>query len=102
MELLWKLAPFADNYDMWIALAFCYLPIIPCMILGYLASKSGSLVKQGTGGFGYYKWVKSDKNVPFVKTGWFQFGIVWLVLGSIFFWALLWPDYHDVWFILDK
>jgi hypothetical protein len=87
-----------NNFDMWIAIAFCYLPIIPFLILGYLSSKSGSWVKQATGGIGYYKWVKSDKNVPFTKTGWFQFAMVWLLLGSIFFFGFLWPDHHDVWF----
>lgn len=94
---MYKLAPFADNYDMWIALAICYLPIIALIIMAYKASTSGSLVKKPTNQKGGYEWVKSDINVPFVKTGWFQFAIVWLILGSIFFWLILWPDHNDIW-----
>jgi hypothetical protein len=86
-----------NNYDMWIALAFCYLPIIALLIMAYKASKSGSLVKEPINSRGGYKWVKSDVNVPFVKTGWFQLAIVWFVLGSVFFWLILWPDHHDIW-----
>lgn len=103
MELLWKLAPFADNYDMWIAIAFCYLPIIPLLIIAYISHKSKSQVKVRDLNTPHgIKWVPSDKNVPFHKIAWFQFALVWLLLGSIFFFGLLWPDYHDVWFILDK
>ena len=103
MELLWKLAPFAENYDMWIGLAFCYLPSLIWFYLGWKASRSGSMVKVQKPGApkGITEWVKSDENVPLVKTGFFQFGLVWILLGSIFFWGMLWPDFHDVWFILD-
>jgi uncharacterized phage-associated protein len=82
---------------MWIALAFCYLPVIPMLYMAYKASKSGSLVKQPLGFNNGYKWVKSDANIPFVKTGWFQFAIIWLILGSFFFWVILWPDHYDIW-----
>lgn len=102
---MYKLAPLAENFDMWIAIAFCYLPIIPLLILAYISSRSGSMVKQHQPGTPewQYTWVKSDINVPIVKTGWFQFAIVWLVFGSLFFWVALWPDHHDVWFIItDK
>lgn len=100
---MYKLAPFSDNYDMWIALAFCYLPIIPLMILAYISHKSKSKIKVRdlTTPHGI-KWIPSDENVPFHKIAWFQFAIVWFVLGSIFFWLLLWPDYQDVWFIITE
>lgn len=103
MSLLLKLAPFADNYDMYIAIAFCYLPAFIFFYLGWRASRSGSIVKVQKPGaaIGVTEWVKSDENVPILKTGMFQFGLVWVLLGSIFFWAILWPDYYDVWFILD-
>lgn len=102
---MYKLAPLADNFDMWIAIAFCYLPIIPLLILAYISSKSGSMVKKHKPGTPpwQYVWEKSDKNIPFVNNAWFHFAIVWLILGSIFFWVALWPDHHDVWFIItDK
>ena len=58
------------------------------------------MVKQQKPGLpNVYEWVKSDQNVPFVKTAQFIFGLLWILLGTIFFWALLWPDHHDVWFI---
>lgn len=88
----------ANNYDMWIGIAFCYLPIVFCLIMAYRSSKSGSYVKEPLNFRGGYKWVKSDINVPFVKTGWFGFAILWLVLGSVFFWGFLYPEHHDVWF----
>lgn len=102
MTLLWKLAPFADNYDMWIAIAFCYLPIIPLLIIAYISSKSGSLIRERIPNTTGVRWIKSDKNIPFIKNSWFHFAIIWLILGSLFFWTMLWPNYHDVWFILDK
>lgn len=88
-----------NNYDMWIALAFCYLPIIPFLILAIIASKSGSIYKRQKKGApqGVIEWVSSKENVPFYKQGFFQFAIAWLVLGSIFFWLILWPDHHDIW-----
>lgn len=97
---MYKLAPLAESYDMFVALGFCYLPIIPFLILAYIASKSGSWVKEPLNFRGGTKWVKSDVNVPFVKTGWFGFAFIWFVLGSIFFWLILWPDHYDVWFII--
>jgi hypothetical protein len=85
---------------MFIALAFCYLPPFIFFYFGWKASKSGSMVKQQKPGVpNIYEWVKSDQNVPFVKTAQFIFGLLWVLLGTIFFWALLWPDHHDVWFI---
>lgn len=97
---MYKLAPIAESYDMFIALAFCYLPVIPFLIFAYYASKSGSWVKEPTNYRGGMRWVRSDVNVPYFKTGWFKFSIVWLLLGSIFFWLILWPDHYDVWFIV--
>lgn len=101
---MYKLAPLADNFDMWIAIAICYLPIIPLLILAYISSKSGSMVKEKIPGSPHnIRWVKSDKNIPFYKNAWFHFALVWLLLGSLFFWVALWPDHHDVWFIItDK
>jgi hypothetical protein len=89
-----------NNYDMWIAIAFCYLPIIPILVLAYISSKSGSKVKQHKPGTPpwIYEWVNSDVNVPFVKTGWFKFAVLWLVLGTLFFFGMLWPDHQDIWF----
>lgn len=100
---MYKLAPFADNFDMWIALAFCYLPSLIFFYLGWRASKSGSMIKVKEQNSNNIKWVASNENVPILKTGFFQFGLVWVLLGSIFFWVALWPDHHDVWFIItDK
>lgn len=100
---MYKLAPIEESYDMFVALAFCYLPVFVCLILAYLASKSGSWVKEGLGYRDGTKWVRSKENVPFTKTGMFQFAIVWFIFGSLFFWIALWPDHHDVWFIItDK
>jgi hypothetical protein len=98
MTLL-ALAPLAESLDMFIALAICYLPIIPFLILAYKASKSGSFQKESLGYPGGTKWVESKINLPFLKQGWFKFAIFWFVVASIFFWFFLWPDHHDVWFI---
>jgi len=100
MQLL-TLAPISESYDMFIALAFCYLPPFIWFYFGWRASKSGSYVKKQRDGYptGHYVWVKSNENVSFVKTGQFAIGLLWLVLGSIFFWGLLWSDHQDVWFI---
>ena len=88
-----------NNFDMWIAIAFCFLPIIPLLIIAYISSKSGSMVKERIPGSPHnIRWVKADKNIPFHKNAWFQFALVWLILGSIFFFGALWPDHHDVWF----
>lgn len=102
---MYKLAPLADNFDMWIAIAFCYLPIIPLLIIAYISSKSGSKVTEHIPGTAPWqtRWVKSDENTSFIKNAWFKFAIVWFILGSLFFWVALWPDHHDVWFIItDK
>jgi hypothetical protein len=96
-----SLAPFSESFDMFIALAFCYVPPFIWFYFGYKASKSGSLVKKQKPGFptGYYEYVESDENVSFWKTGQFYIGILWLFLGTLFFWAFLWPDHSDVWFV---
>jgi hypothetical protein len=102
---MYKLAPLADNFDMYIAILICYLPIIPLLILAYVSSKSGSQVTEHVPGTAPWltRWVKSKENIPFHKNTWFHFALVWLLLGSIFFWVALWPDHHDVWFIItDK
>lgn len=99
--MLLTLAPLADSFDMFIAIAFCFIPPFIWFYFGYKASKSGSLEKRQRPGYptGVYEWVKSDKNVPFTSTGQFKIGLLWIVLGSIFFFGLLWPDHQDVWFI---
>lgn len=104
MELLAKLAPLAESFDMFIALAFCYLPPFIFFYFGWKASRSGSLIKKQKPGAprGIMEWVKSEENIPIYKTGFFQFGLVWILLASIFFWAFMWPDHQDVWFIMDK
>jgi len=96
-----SLAPISESFDMFLALAFCYLPPIVIFYFGYRASKSGSIYKKQVEGMpdGFYEWAESDDNVSFWKTAQFYFGITWIILGSIFFWAMLWPDHHDVWFV---
>jgi hypothetical protein len=95
------LAPLSESFDMFIALAFCYLPPFVFFYFGWRASKSGSIVKKQRPGMppGYYEWKDSDEDVSFLETAQFYFGITWIILGSIFFWAMLWPDHHDVWFV---
>lgn len=94
----------SNNYDMWIGILFCYGPIIPMLILAYKASTSGSYVKVQKPGAptGVTIWVESKENIPYIKTGWFKFAMIWLVLGSLFFWGFLWPDSHDIWFQPEK
>ncbi len=93
-----KLAPFSQSYDFWIAIFFCYIASLVWLYLAWRASKSGSIVttyneKQ------HRIETPSDENVPIYKTGWFVFFGLHLVLGSFFFWLMLWPDHHDIWFI---
>jgi hypothetical protein len=99
--MLLTLAPLEYSFDMFVAIFFCFLPPFIWFYFGWKASKTGSYVKKQRPGMptGVYEWVKSDENVPFVKTAQFIFGILWLALGAIFFFGLLWPDHHDVWFI---
>lgn len=97
MQLL-ALAPISQSIDMFIALFFCYLPPILIFIYGWKASRSGSYEKV-IDRYGVPQWIERDKNIPFFSTGHFKFGLVWLILGSIFFWLLLWPDHSDVWFV---
>lgn len=96
-----SLAPISESFDMFIALAFCYLPPFIWFYFGYKASKSGSRYKKQREGFptGYYEWGYSDENVSFWKTGQFYIGVLWLFFGSLFFWAFMWPDHSDVWFV---
>ena len=96
-----EIAPLSESFDMFIALAFCYLPPFIWFYFGYKASKSGSLYKKQRENMppGSYEWAESDENVSFWKTAQFYFGLTWIFLGSLFFWAFLWPDHHDVWFV---
>lgn len=93
MELL-KLAPWALSYDFWIAIAFCYGGALPWMFNAYKASKSGSEYLDVL----RMKWVQTKENMPIYKSGYFWFSLLWIGICSIFFWALLWPQHHDVWF----
>jgi hypothetical protein len=94
-----QLAPFSESYDMFIAILFCFIPPFIWFYYGYRASKSGSYYKKQDEKSAVYEWAESDENVPFVKTGQFYIGLLWLVFGSIFFFAFLWPEHHDIWFI---
>ena len=94
-----QLAPFKECFDMFIALAFCYIPPFIWLYFAYKASKSGSVEKKSTGYPGGYNWIESSKNIPIIRTGQFIIAVLWFVFGSLFFCALLWPDHHDVWFI---
>jgi hypothetical protein len=93
------LAPLSESFDMFIALAFCYIPPFIWLYFAYRSSKSGSRVAKKDPTVKGYTWVDSDENVPITKTGQFKMALLWFAFGSIFFWALLWPDHHDVWFI---
>ncbi len=98
MTLL-ALAPLAECYDMFIAIAFCFVPPFIWFYYGYKASKSGSIEKESTGYPGGYKWKDTPKvNVSFWVTAQFWFGLIWLLGGTLFFFAGLWPQHHDVWF----
>jgi hypothetical protein len=89
-----------NNFDMWIAIAFCFLPVIPLLIIAYKSYKSGSQKKVQVPGAapGLTHWVPDEGNVPFTKNAWFQFAVIWLILGALFFFGALWPDHHDIWF----
>lgn len=93
-----KLAPISESFDMFIAIGFCYVPVLIWFYFGWRASRSGSYVFTKNE-LGYKIWEKSDVNVSFFKTAQFKIGMLWLFFGSLFFWALLWPDHADVWFI---
>jgi len=93
------LAPLAESYDMFIAIAFCFIPPFIWWYYGYKASKSGSIKKESLGYREGTKWVDDPGvNVSFFKTAHFFFGLVWMVLGLIFFFAGLWPTHAEVWF----
>jgi hypothetical protein len=96
-----QLATFDLSFDMFVALFFCYIPPFVFFYFGLKASKSGSIQKEQRPGMppGYYEWSDSDQNVSFWKTGQFYIGMLWLFFGSLFFWAFLWPDHSDVWFV---
>ena len=101
--MLLEIAPLEFSFDMFIAIFFCYFPPILWFYFGWKASRSGSRYKKQKDGFpnGVYEWAESDINVSFWKTAQFKIGLLWIVFGTIFFWALLWPDHHDVWFITE-
>lgn len=93
-----KLAPFAQSYDFWIAIFFCYIASLVWLFLAWRASRSGSITTI-IEDFKPTVEKHSDENIPIYKQGYFVFFCLHIVLGSFFFWAMLWPDYQDVWFI---
>lgn len=93
-----KLAPWGQSYDFWIAVFFCMIASLIWLFFAWRASKSGSIVTTFRDG-GHRVETPSDENVPIYKTGYFFFFLLHFVLGQIFFWAMLWPSYQDVWFI---
>ena len=92
-----KLAPFAQSYDFWIAVFFCIFASFIWLFIAWKASRSGSIIRT----FIRNKPIDtpSDENIPIYKSAWFWFFVLHFVLGNLFFWAMLWPDYKDVWFI---
>jgi hypothetical protein len=93
-----KLAPFAQSYDFWIAIFFCYIASLVWLYLAYRASRSGSITMK-IEKFKPNVETHSDENIPLWKHGYFVFFCLHIVLGSFFFWVMLWPDHKDVWFI---
>jgi len=94
-----KLAPFAQSYDFWIAIFFCMASSLIWLFFAWRASRSGSIISTTKDHVGYRVETESDKNIPIYKTGYFAFFCLHVVLGQVFFWAMLWPDYQDVWFV---
>lgn len=93
-----KLAPWSQSYDFWIAVFFCFGASLIWLFIAWRASRSGSIITTFNQ-FGKKIETPSDENIPIYKTAWFAFFITHNVLGGIFFFAMLWPDYQDVWFI---
>jgi hypothetical protein len=96
MQLL-KLAPLSQSYDFFIAILFCYLPPFIILLYCWFSSRSGCYQKRYKNGVPY--WIRLGKDVPLHKTAQFPFAMLWIFLGSIFFWLFLWPTFSDVWFI---
>lgn len=98
--MLLEIAPLEFSFDMFVAIFFCYFPPILWFYFGWKASRSGSIYKKKLDHTpNGYEWAESDINVSFWSTAQFKIGLLWIVLGTIFFFGLLWPDHHDVWFI---
>lgn len=94
-----NLAPAKDSHDMFIAIGFCYAPILIFIYLAYRASRSGSIVKKATWYRGGFKFEYSPGNISFWQSAWVFFAACWFLGGSFFFWVMLWPQHHDVWFV---
>ena len=97
MTLL-KLAPFAQSWDFWVLLFACYGASLIWLFFAWRASKSGSIITTFDKN-NHRIETPSDENISIFKSGYFAFFCLHFVLGQIFFWAMLWPDYQDVWFI---
>ena len=98
--MLLEIAPLEFSFDMFVAIFFCYFPPILWFYFGWRASRSGSIYKKKLDHTpAGYEWAESDINVSFWSTAQFKIGLLWIVLGTIFFFGLLWPDHHDVWFV---
>ena len=95
MELL-TLAPSADSYDFWIALACCFGASLIWLVFVAIASRSGSI--ETTYVDGHRVETPSNKNVSIVKTGFFKMFLLHLVLGTIIF-IIIASDRWGIWFI---
>lgn len=93
-----KLAPWSQSYDFWIAVFFCMIASLVWLFLAWRASRSGSIITTFNS-LGHRIETPSKENIPIYKTGYFFFFLLHFVLGQLFFWAMLWPDFQDVWFI---
>ena len=93
MTLL-ELAPLSQSYDLFIYLLIMLTPVV-------WIPKAIKASKSGTKMFDHMqnKWIYSNERIPVYKTGQFLFACLHFVLVQVFFWAMLWPSYQDVWFI---
>ncbi|MFA6069805.1 MAG: hypothetical protein WC810_14575 [Janthinobacterium sp.] len=94
-----KLAPIAQSWDFWVAIFFCVIASFIWLFLAWKSTKSGTIEKKSTGYNNGYEWVDSKEHIKIYQSGYFAFFCLHFVLGQVFFWAMLWPDFHDVWFI---
>ena len=84
--------------DLYLLLALYVVPTIIFLWKSYKASKSGSIVKVPTGYPGGFRYEnRADENVPFTKTGWFRFWLLFTFFFVIMF-ILIGSDRWDLWF----
>lgn len=92
MTLL-TLAPFADSYDMFIAIFFCFIAPFFFLPRAFQSAKSGTKMYDHN----LRMWLYDKKPIPVYKTGQFVLFALWLVFGLAFF-IFLGSDRWDVWF----